>query len=411
MLNSKIENQIYLTPEKKLSLLKREFKKELKNLLEYWSTVSVDEKNGGYLGHIDNFGNKNYESSKGAVLNTRILWTFSSAFRTTKNPKYKAIAKKQFRFIIDNFWDTENGGLFWELDYQLNPINTRKQAYAQGFGIYAFSEFYRITKDEESLKYCKELYTILEEKFADKTYGGYIEALTKDWQTIEDMRLSDKDLNCPKSMNTHLHILEPYTNLYRIWKSKKLKKNITDLILIFQNKIIDKKTGNFSLFFDMDWSKKSSIISFGHDIEGAWLLHEASQVVQNEILVKSVQETALKLVDITLQKGIASDGSVYNEQNGNHIDKDKHWWVQAEAMVGLMDAYQIKPKQQYLTAVYRIWEFIKNHIIDKKHGEWFWRVDEHGVVIMEENKLGFWKCPYHNSRALMELIERIEKIK
>ena len=411
MLYPNTEHQVLTYPKESLALLKSELKEELHSLLEYWSTEGVDDKNAGFLGFIDNFGNKDYNATKGAVLNARILWTFSSAYRVSKNEHYKAIAEKQFDYIIKHFWDDTNDGLFWEVDYKGNPKNTRKQAYAQGFGIYAFSEFYRISKKPKSLECSKKLHNILEKKFLDHKYGGYIEALTKDWQSIGDMRLSEKDLNYPKSMNTHLHILEPYTNLYRIWPNKKLEEDITNLILIFQQKIINAKTGNFSLFFDMDWSKKSSAISFGHDIEGAWLIHEAAAVINNPVLLKSVQKTALALVDVTLEKGIDADGSLFNELDGNHLDKDKHWWVQAEAMVGLMDAYQIHPKKEYLCAIYRIWTFIKNYLIDKKNGEWFWRVDENGVPNHHENKLGFWKCPYHNTRALMELTERIELIK
>tara|TARA_B100000809_G_scaffold264125_2_gene319111 strand:+ start:12871 stop:14142 length:1272 start_codon:yes stop_codon:yes gene_type:complete len=393
-----------------LNSLNSELTEELEVLLSFWSTKTIDSLNEGFIGEIDHFGNKNNFSSKGAVLNTRILWTFSCAFRVTKNPAYKVIAEKQFKYIIAHFWDTMHGGLFWELDNTGNPINTRKQAYAQGFGIYAFSEFYRATGDNESLKHAKELYHILENKFYDKNQIGYIEALKEDWSVIEDMRLSDKDLNAPKSMNTHLHILEAYTNLFRVWEDETLKQNIVNLISVFQDKIIDKKTGHFCLFFDMDWTKRSTAISFGHDIEGAWLLHESAQVIDDEVLIKDVQVSALSLVDLTLLKGLDKDGSLFYELENNHYDKDKHWWSQAEAMVGLMDAYQINSNPIYLKHLFNIWKFIKIRIIDKENGEWHWRVDENGATYTDDVKVGFWKCPYHNGRALMELIERIEKI-
>lgn len=407
----KIDNQTQKSKQQKLYTFCEELNIELENILTYWSTEAIDHINGGFIGGIDNQGNKNCEASKGAVLNTRILWTFSAAYRTTKNSDYKIIADRAFEYIVTHFLDKENGGLFWEVDYLGKPINTRKQAYAQGFGIYAFSEYYRATKNTNSLEHAKELYHVLENNFHTKDSRGYIEALTQNWSIIEDMRLSDKDLNAPISMNTHLHILEPYTNLYRVWSNTALKENIENLISIFQDKIIDKQTGHFNLFFNLDWSIKSKAISFGHDIEGAWLMHEAAEVIQEEDTIKSIQKTAISLVDLTLEKGLDKDGSLFNELEGNHFDKDKHWWVQAEAMVGLMDAYQINPKEEYLSAIYKIWDFIKNFLIDTKHGEWFWRVDKNGEPILEEDKLGFWKCPYHNSRALMELIERIELIK
>ncbi|WP_299666520.1 AGE family epimerase/isomerase [uncultured Polaribacter sp.] len=391
--------------------LSREASTELTSLLHFWSTEALDLKNGGFLGEIDGLGNKNNFATKGAVLNSRILWTFSAAYRITKNEKYKEMADLQYQYIINHFWDQKHGGLIWEVDHLGNAINKRKQAYAQGFGIYAFSEYYKATDTEESLDYAKTLYHILESKFYDTKYSGYIEALQEDWSRINDMRLSDKDLNYPKSMNTHLHILEPYANLYRVWKDKSLKNNIIELLSIFQNKIIDKKTGHFNLFFGMDWTNKSAAISFGHDIEGAWLLHEAAQVIEDKTIIEKVQETAVKLVDLTVEKGLDKDGSLFNELDGNVYDTDKHWWVQAEAIVGLMDAYVINPKQEYLDGMLKIWDFIKNHLIDRKNGEWFWRVDTNGQPIARDYKLGFWKCPYHNSRALMEIIERIALIK
>jgi mannobiose 2-epimerase len=391
--------------------LSSEASEELTAILNFWSKEALDFKNEGFIGKIDGFGNKKNNATKGAVLNARILWTFSAAYRTTKINKYKEIADLQYQYIIKHFWDTTHGGLIWEVTHLGEPVNTRKQAYAQGFGIYAFSEYYRATANEESLGYAKDLYHILENKFSDGKYSGYVEALQEDWTVIDDMRLSSKDLNCPKSMNTHLHILEPYTNLYRVWGNEKLKSNIVELISIFQHKIIDKKTGHFSLFFEMDWTKKSTAISFGHDIEGAWLLHEAAHVIQDKPIIEEIQKTAIKLVDLTLLKGLDSDGSLFNEFHENVFDKDKHWWVQAEALVGLMDAYLIKPKQEYLDSIHKIWNFIKVNLIDTKNGEWFWRVDANGKTITTDDKLGFWKCPYHNSRALMEIIERVELIK
>lgn len=406
----KTEDKTKTSEKQKLFAFSNELKIELDNILAFWSTEAIDQRNGGFIGEIDSLGNKNYEASKGSVLNTRILWTFSAAYRTTKNINYKIIADRAYKYIISHFWDEENGGLFWEVDFLGKPINTRKQAYAQGFGIYAFSEYYRATKNIQSLKYAKKLFNILENNFYDENNIGYIEALKENWTEIDDMRLSRKDLNAPKSMNTHLHILEPYTNLFRIWDDASLKDKIKNLISIFKDKIIDTETGHFNLFFDSDWSKKSSVISFGHDIEGAWLLHEAAEVIQDESIVKSVQSTAINLVDLTLVKGRDTDGSLFNELEDNQFDKDKHWWVQAEAMVGLMDAFQINGNQTYLKSIYKIWEFIKNHLIDTKYGEWFWRIDENKEPNLEEDKLGFWKCPYHNSRSLMELIERIKEI-
>lgn len=391
--------------------LEGEVRVELLRILDFWSTQAIDEINGGFIGRIDHFGNRDIYAAKGAVLNARILWSFSSAFRVTGIEKYKVAADRAYRYLIDNFWDKQNGGFVWEVDFHGHKSNIRKQSYAQGFGIYALAEYNRATGDTECLEYARQLYYILEGRVLDLQYGGYVEALCNDWSTLEDMRLSPKDDNQPKSMNTHLHILEPYTDLYRIWPDVKLKKSILDLLDIFQTKIIDPKSGHFNLFFDYNWDVKSSVVSYGHDIEGAWLMHEAALVINDEAAIKRVRDTAVHLVDITLAEGRDVDGSLFNERNGTHLDTDKHWWPQAEALVGLLDAYAINGKEQYLKEFMKIWSFIKSNLIDAEKGEWYWRVDAKGVPNTTEDKAGFWKCPYHNSRALIEILERFEHLK
>lgn len=390
--------------------LKKELSLELSSILSFWTSEAIDNNNGGFIGEINHFGDKNSKASKGVILNSRILWTFSAAYRITSIEKYRKVADRAYDYMINHFWDAENEGLIWEVDSLGISLNDRKQAYAQGFGIYAFSEYYRSTNNSDSLNYAMKLYDILEEKFLDEKEGGYIEALKNNWSVIDDMRLSDKDQNAPKSMNTHLHIIEPYVNLYRVAPSKKLKQSIIALLGIFTNKIIDKNTGHFNLFFGMDWEIQSTAISFGHDIEGAWLLHEAALIIGDENWIKTIRKKALQLVEITIKKGLDIDGSLFNEFDNGHMDTDKHWWPQAEAMVGLMDAYEINQNEKYLEGIIKLWNFIKFNLKDKENGEWHWRVDENGNPIISEVKVGFWKCPYHNGRALMELIERIEKI-
>ncbi|MGQ1908434.1 AGE family epimerase/isomerase [Marinifilum sp. RC60d5] len=393
-----------------LLTIKSEMSAELTNLLDFWSTEAIDLENGGFISRIDHFGVKNIQSPKGAVLNARILWTFSAAYRVTKKQKYKENADRAYHYLTEYFWDHDFGGLVWSVDNSGTILNSRKQAYAQGFGIYAFSEYYRISKDSQSLDYAKKLYSILEDKFLDKKNGGYIEALQRDWTSQKDMRLSEKDANSPKSMNTHLHILEPYTNLLKVWPDLKLEQSIRHLLTIFQNQIIDPNTGHFNLFFDMEWKVESSIISFGHDIEGAWLLNEAAIELKDRLLIEEIQKLSLKLVDISLNEGTDMDGSLFYEKEENHLDTDKHWWPQAEAMVGMIDAWEVDTNPNYLIGLNRTWEFIKKHLIDKTNGEWFWRVDQNGEPNTSDDKLGFWKCSYHNTRALMEVIERIDKI-
>ena len=394
----------------RLLQLKSEFSEELTSILGFWSTKCLDETNGGFIGSMDHFGNVDPEASKGCILNARILWTFSAAYRTTHVDVYRSMAKRAYDYLIKYFWDHENGGLYWELDNKGNPLDRKKQAYVQGFGVYAFTEYFKAFGQEESLDYAKALYQILEEKFWDFKNTGYVEALTKDWNKIEDMRLSLKDLNTPKSMNTHLHILEPYTNLYRVWPNEKLKTALSSLLQIFCRKIYNPNTKHLKLFFSLGWKSQFEEISFGHDIEGAWLMNEASMVINNGALDKEVHLITKELVLSTLNEGLDKDGSLFYEIKGAQLDTDKHWWPQAEAMVGFLDAYELDGQKTHLQQVENLWIFIKNFLKDRENGEWYWRVDANNIPIVSEDKAGFWKCPYHNGRAMMELIERIDKL-
>lgn len=382
---------------------------ELDRIMNFWGTNAVDHINGGFFGSIDNFGKVNHKANKGAILNCRILWSFSAAYNYSKKAEYLQMAEKAFNYVANFFIDKKNGGIFWELDYLGKPINTRKQAYAQGFAIYGLSEFYRASGNEKALLMAQELFWTIEKNLFDSKYGGYIEALTENWSHLDDMRLSLKDANEPKSMNTHLHILEPYTNLYRCWKNPILAESIKKIIRVFLDHIIDRNTAHFNLFFDYDWTVKSIIVSYGHDIEGSWLLAEAANELADETLVAEVNEMAIRMVNVTLNEGADTDGSIFYESESSHIDTDKHWWPQAEAMVGYVNAWQTTGDKKYLAEAEKVWNFIDLFLIDRKNGEWFGRVDRKGNPILEDEKAGFWKCPYHNSRALIEVCNRLKK--
>lgn len=383
--------------------------KELERILDFWIKYTQDHQNGGFIGSMLGDGTIVKGASKGAILNGRILWSFSAAYNYTKKEKYLEMAHRAFEYFTNYFIDKKHGGVYWELDVQGKPINTRKQAYAQGFAIYGLSEYYKATGNEKSLELAQEIFWTIEKFFIDKQHGGYIEALSADWKPLADMRLSAKEANWPKSMNTHLHLLEPYTNLYRQWQNPILAKSIKRLIRIFLDKIIDRKTAHFNLLFDYDWSVKTNIVSYGHDIEGSWLLYEAAEEMNDEALIEEVGKMAMRMVNVTLQEGLDADGSVFNEKEGAHLDTDKHWWPQAEAMVGFVNAWQISGDRRYLNAAERVWNFIDLHLIDHVSGEWFWRVDTDGLPYPEEEKVGFWKCPYHNTRALIEVCMRLKK--
>ena len=391
--------------------LKDELAQELEHILKYWTDFCIDNEFGGFVGRRDHLNRQIWDESKGIVLNARILWTFSAAYNFTKKPEYLEVADRAYQYIKEHFDDKQYGGLFWELNEKGEVLNGRKQIYAQGFGIYGYSEYFKASKNPQALEDAIALFELIEKYSYDPIEDGYLEAFANDWSPLEDFRLSPKDANEPKSMNTHLHILEPYTNLLSVWPDERLKEKTAALIRIFLDKIIDQRTHHFNLFFDTDWTVRSSIISFGHDFEGAWLLYEAAKVVGDELLIAEVSDNLVKMVDATLSDGCAADGSVFNEKDllSGHLDTDKHWWMQAEAMLGLAYAWKISGKDIYRNQLIKVWKFINASVIDHTNGEWFWRVDKDGIPITSEDKAGFWKCPYHNSRAMMEVMAIISK--
>lgn len=392
-----------------MNTIAQEMKTEYARILKYWIDNMQDENNGGFYGERDKDNRIVADAPKGAILNARILWTFSAAGRVLGNEIYKVVAERAYKYIVDHFYDKENGGFFWSVDAKGVPIDTKKQAYAEGFCIYGLSEYYRMCGDKRSLDIAIETFNLIEKHFRDAKDGGYTEALAADWTPMADVRLSDKDANEPKSMNTHLHILEPYTNLYRAWPDAKLKDAIVHCINIFTDKIIDAKTGHFNLFFDMDWTVKSTIESYGHDIEGAWLIYEAAEAIGDVELMTMLKPICKRLVDITIADGFDKNSSVFYEKEGAHLDTDKHWWPQAEALIGLTDTWRLTGDQKYLDLMKNVWNFVKANICDMENGEWFWRVDKNGKVAYNDCKAGFWKCPYHNTRAMLEVLHRIEK--
>ena len=379
---------------------------EFANIMNFWIGKMEDHEYGGFYGGRQKDGELMANAEKGAILNARILWTFSSAARMYGKPEYKEAANRAFCYLADFFYDKKNGGFFWSLDSKGKPVDTKKQAYAQGFCIYGLSEYYRLSKDQRAIDLAYETYNLIETHFRDKQNGGYIEALAADWTPMDDVRLSDKDENTPKSMNTHLHIVEPYANLYRAKPTPELRESIVHCLDIFMNRIIDKRTGHFNLFFDMDWSVMSHIDSYGHDIEGAWLLYEAAEVIEDEELMAQLMPICKRLTDVTMAEGWDGDSIFYEKVDG-HLDTDKHWWPQAEAMVGLADTWKHTHDEDYLEKMVKVWGFIYNKIIDRKYGEWLWRTDKDGCDVYNDCKAGFWKCPYHNSRAITEVLIRI----
>ena len=394
----------------KLVLFKKEMQDVLTgNILPFWIDKMVDHENGGFYGRIDGHGNLHADAEKGGILNARILWTFSAAYRVLGKSEYLEMATRAKDYIIAHFIDREYGGTYWSLDYKGNPKDTKKQFYAIGFMIYGLSEYVRATGDKEALDYAIQLFDCIEEHSLDVIYNGYIEACTREWGEIADMRLSDLDANYPKSQNTHLHIIEPYANLYRVWKDERLEKALRNMINIFTDKILNPETNHLDLFFENDWTRGAGHLeSYGHDIECSWLMHEAALVLGDAEVLKKVEEI-VPLVAKASEKGLNPDGSMIHEANldTGHVDDDLHWWVQAEAVVGFYNIYQHFADESALDKSLHCWQYIKDNLIDYKAGEWYWSRHPDGTLNLDDDKAGFWKCPYHNGRMCLEIIERI----
>lgn len=388
--------------------LKTELTTELDSILNYWIKHTLDTQNEGFIGQIDFNDHLIANAEKGAVLNSRILWTFSSSYQVTKKENHKKIAERAFDFLSKYFYDAEFGGLFWSINVDKTPKDTKNQIYALAFAIYGLTEYYAVSKDEKALEIAKKLYFKIQEHSYDPENKGYLEAFTRNWQPIEDLRLSDKDANEKKTMNTHLHIIEAYANLYKVWKDETLRKNSIELLETIEKHFINTETGHLRLFFDENWIEKPDVISYGHDIEAAWLLLQCAEILEEENLVANYRKHAVQIAEVT-KEGLDTDGGLWYEfdPEKNELIAEKHWWVQAEALIGFYNAYQLSGNEDYLEIVFKNWKFIKKHILDLKNGEWFWGIYK-DYSLIEKDKAGFWKCPYHNSRACLELIKRIK---
>ncbi|HET8824149.1 MAG TPA: AGE family epimerase/isomerase [Terriglobales bacterium] len=392
-----------------MSDLKMRVEKELRsNILPFWLKYTIDDEFGGFRGQITNDLVIDPKADKGLILNTRILWTFSKAYSVYRADVYLRTATRAYDYILQHFWDNEFGGVYWMLNYRGEPCDTKKRVYGQAFTVYALAEYYLATRDDEALKRAIALHEVIEKTSHDSKLGGYFETYERDWSLAQDQRLSAVDMDEKKSMNTHLHMLEAYANLCRAWDDEGCCKRLRELIEIFLNHIIHPKSHHFLLFFDEDWTPKSDVISFGHDIEGSWLLCEAAEIYGDPQLLKRVREEAVRMAQAVHDEAVDSDGGLmYEAERGKVIDSDKHWWPQAEAVVGLLNAYKLSGKEDFRLAAERSWDFIEKHIVDHQHGEWFGKVSRNGVPSDDKYKVDPWKCPYHNSRTCFEVMARL----
>lgn len=392
--------------------LREKVERELRgNILPFWLKHTVDEEYGGFRGQITNDLQIDPLAHKGLILNARILWTFSKAYKVYKDDVHLRTATRAYEYLRQHFWDTEFGGAYWMLDHTGKPLETKKRIYGQAFTVYALAEFASASDQNESLDLAIKLHQLIEKASHDSKNGGYFETYERDWTLAQEQRLSEVDMDEKKSMNTHLHLLEAYANLLRLWNNPCLRQKLHDLLRIFLDRITDTKTHHFRMFFDDEWHDRSDRFSFGHDIEGSWLICEAAEVLGDPEILRSARQEAVKMAQVAYEQAIDSDGGLLYEGRGSEIiDSDKHWWPQAEAVVGFLNAYELSGQNHFLQASEQSWAFIEKCIVDHKNGEWFWKVSRDRKPSTDKYKVDPWKCPYHNSRCCFEVMERLDRL-
>lgn len=379
-------------------------REELERILSWWT--GLRDPRGGYFGEVSASGELKPAADRGLVLNSRILWAFSAAYNALELQEYLDAAKWAFDYLRARFVDARFGGVFWSVTPGGVPLDTKKQLYAQGFAIYGLSEYYRASGSGEALEAARKLFDIVEEHFHDDLHGGYFEALARDFSPIADKSLSAHDINADKTMNSHLHILEAYANLYTVWPSEALGARVRELLDIICHRVMH-PGGHLQLYFRDDWTVLPGGCSFGHDIETSWLALECADALGDPALAEQVAGYCRRLAAAG-NEGLQPDGSmIYERHLDGTPDFFREWWVQAESAVGNLWAARRLGDPAGLRRSAAAWQYIRRHLVDTEHGEWFWGVNPDGTPDLSRPKAGFWKCPYHNTRMLLQLLEHL----
>lgn len=345
------------------------------------------------------------DAERSAILETRALWFFSELAKVRPGGRVEAAARGLYRYVVDKFVDAEHGGLVWSVGPAGEQRSARKQVYAQAFAVYAFSAYAGAFDDREARGRALALAALVEARAWESGKGGYVEAFSRDWSAIDDWRLSERDLNAPKTMNTHLHVLEAMTALHRLAGNDFTAATLAKNIDLFIERFIAPRGAHVSLFYDMDWVDRCGDESYGHDIEASWLLCEAASALDDKARLAAARVHALRLAEAALG-ALDEDGGLVYERGEAGLDARRHWWPQAEALVGFYNAYELTGEKRYEAAAAGVWAFIRQHQIDRANGEWFWfSAADKGAP--NPYKAGFWKGPYHNGRAMMEMLRRL----
>ncbi len=373
-------------------------------ILPYW--LKLKDPKGGFYGEVSAEGTVFYDEPRGVILNARLIWSFAAAYAALKDTQYLVAAVHARDWFLDHFCDHKYGGVYWSVTAEGERLDTKKQLYAQGFAIYALSELYKVTGDDEALKNAVNLYKVVESHFADTVNGGYIEALSRDFSPLEDMSLSAHDINADKTMNSHLHVLEAYSNLYQVWPDETLKTRVEALLSLTGERVMG-ADGHLQLYFKRDWTVLPGAVSYGHDIETSWLALEAAFALHDADVVNRVRPWARR-VGAAGNEGLLPDGSMrYEKLPDGQYDDSRQWWVQAESVVGNLWLWKYHADAEALERAFAAWAYIREHLVDTISGEWWWAILPNGSRDLSQPKAGFWKCPYHNTRMCLQVLSII----
>ncbi len=372
------------------------------NILDWWLTLR--DPRGGFYGEVLSSGEIQRDAPRGEILNARIIWAFSAAYQLLPKPEYREAAVEAGAWFLAHFCDPDFGGVYWSVTAEGERLDDKKQLYAQGFAIYGLSELYKVTQDPKVLAAAAALFQIVEERFADREHGGYIEALARDFSPLADMSLSAHDINADKTMNSHLHIMEAYANLYKVWPAPALKEALVRLIDLTCTRIMG-TDGHLQLYFRKDWSVMPGAVSYGHDIETSWLLLECAFATRDFDVVSRVRPYAAALGRAG-NEGLLPDGSMLYEllPDGTR-DESRQWWVQAETVVGNLWLWKYHGDDAAANRALACWAYIRDRLVDRTGGDWFWAILPDGTPDLTQPKAGFWKCPYHNARMCLEILK------
>jgi mannobiose 2-epimerase len=406
-----------------------------KELLNKWYPQSMDTVYGGFLSTFTYDFKPTGAQDKMIVTQARHTWTNAKASEAYPNVGYyKTGALHGFRFLRDVMWDKTYGGFYNLVDRQGNDKSDPrkpKEAYGNSFGIYALAAYYKASGDTSALNLVKKAFLWMEKHSHDPVYKGYYQHLQRDGTpVVRDNNVpSTSDLGY-KDQNTSIHLLEAFTELYSVWHDDLVRQRLQEMLFLVRDVITTKK-GNLVLFFQPDWtpvsfrdSSESSVlkhrnldhVSFGHDIETAFLMLEASHALglKND---KTTMTIAKLMVDHALRNGWDSTvGGFYDEgyyfKNKEKISiilDSKNWWAQAEGLnTLLLMAYHFpNDEMHYYDKFKQLWQYIQTYLIDHVNGDWF----ESGIDKEPQRKTALkghiWKATYHHYRSLSNCIKRL----